>query len=189
MWRLRLLRRMQRRNNDRHPPLKAHQHKAMARTPKTANPISASRATRSTTSRNRARRKPAIPRCSPPRNRSSHSRWTTDGARPSKSASCRKGRAPCRRGHGPRRRPHVVWAGKRNRRQVPILPLQRNEVVSDSRIAHIIERARKAARKKHRKCPLVLALPTWKRLFAKGIRLARRVLQARRRLEEQANLR
>lgn len=41
--------------------------------------------------------------------------------------------------------PTLFWAGKRNRRQVPILPLQRNEIVSESRIAHIIERARKAA--------------------------------------------
>src|SRR5277367_4678607 len=41
--------------------------------------------------------------------------------------------------------PVLFWAGKRNRRHVPILPLQRNEVVSDSRIAQIIERARSAA--------------------------------------------
>lgn len=41
--------------------------------------------------------------------------------------------------------PVLFWAGKRNRREVPILPLQRNEVVSESRIAQIIERARKAA--------------------------------------------
>ena len=41
--------------------------------------------------------------------------------------------------------PVLFWAGKRNRREVPILPLQRNEVVSDSRIAHIIERARALA--------------------------------------------
>src|ERR1700731_3460016 len=38
--------------------------------------------------------------------------------------------------------PVLFWSGKRNRREVPILPLQRNEVVADSRIAHIIERAR-----------------------------------------------
>ncbi len=44
--------------------------------------------------------------------------------------------------------PTLFWAGKRNRRQVPILPLQRNEVVSESRIAQIIERARKAAEEK-----------------------------------------
>ena len=41
--------------------------------------------------------------------------------------------------------PTLFWAGKRNRRQVPILPLQRNEIVSESRIAQIVERARKAA--------------------------------------------
>src|SRR5216117_83946 len=41
--------------------------------------------------------------------------------------------------------PVLFWAGKRNQREVPVLPLQRNEIVSDSRIAQIIERARKAA--------------------------------------------
>jgi adenine-specific DNA-methyltransferase len=41
--------------------------------------------------------------------------------------------------------PILFWAGKRNRREVPVLPLQRNEIVTDSRIAHIIERARRAA--------------------------------------------
>jgi adenine-specific DNA-methyltransferase len=41
--------------------------------------------------------------------------------------------------------PVLLWSGKRNRREVPVLPLQRNEIVTDSRIAHIIERARKAA--------------------------------------------
>lgn len=41
--------------------------------------------------------------------------------------------------------PVLFWAGKRNKREVPVLPLQRNEIVSDSRIAQIIERARKAA--------------------------------------------
>ena len=30
--------------------------------------------------------------------------------------------------------PVLFWAGKRNRRDVPILPLQRNEIVSESRI-------------------------------------------------------
>src|SRR5438445_6612140 len=44
--------------------------------------------------------------------------------------------------------PVLFWAGKRNKREVPVLPLQRNEIVSDSRIAHIIERARKAAAEK-----------------------------------------
>ena len=41
--------------------------------------------------------------------------------------------------------PALFWAGKRSRREVPVLPLQRNEIVSDSRIAQIIERARRAA--------------------------------------------
>jgi len=44
--------------------------------------------------------------------------------------------------------PVLFWAGKRNRREVAVLPLQRNEIVSESRIAHIIERARKAAAEK-----------------------------------------
>src|SRR5213593_2709165 len=44
--------------------------------------------------------------------------------------------------------PVLFWAGKRNRREVPVLPLQRNEIVSESRIAQIIERARKAAAEK-----------------------------------------
>jgi len=44
--------------------------------------------------------------------------------------------------------PIFFWAGKRNRREVPLLPLQRNEIVSESRIAQIIGRARKAAMEK-----------------------------------------
>jgi adenine-specific DNA-methyltransferase len=44
--------------------------------------------------------------------------------------------------------PVLFWAGKRNRREVPVLPLQRNEIVSESRIARIIEQARKAAEAK-----------------------------------------
>src|SRR5438874_1296305 len=44
--------------------------------------------------------------------------------------------------------PVLFWAGKRNKRQVPILPLQRNEIVSESRIAQIIERAQNAAAEK-----------------------------------------
>lgn len=38
--------------------------------------------------------------------------------------------------------PVFMWSGKRTKRQVPVLPLQRNEVVAESRIARIIERAR-----------------------------------------------
>jgi adenine-specific DNA-methyltransferase len=41
--------------------------------------------------------------------------------------------------------PVLFWSGKRSRRQVAVLPLQRNEIVTESRIAQIIERARKAA--------------------------------------------
>jgi adenine-specific DNA-methyltransferase len=44
--------------------------------------------------------------------------------------------------------PVLFWAGKRNRRQVPVLPLQRNEIVSESRIGQIIARARTAADEK-----------------------------------------
>jgi len=44
--------------------------------------------------------------------------------------------------------PVLFWSGKRNKREVPVLPLQRNEIVSESRIAQIIERARKAAEEK-----------------------------------------
>jgi adenine-specific DNA-methyltransferase len=44
--------------------------------------------------------------------------------------------------------PVLFWAGKRNRREVPVLPLQRNEIVSESRIARIVERAREAAASK-----------------------------------------
>lgn len=44
--------------------------------------------------------------------------------------------------------PVLFWAGKRNRREVPVLPLQRNEIVSESRIAQIIDRARRAADEK-----------------------------------------
>src|SRR5271168_521148 len=35
--------------------------------------------------------------------------------------------------------PVLFWAGKRSRREVPVLPLQRNEIVSESRIVQIIE--------------------------------------------------
>ena len=44
--------------------------------------------------------------------------------------------------------PVLFWAGKRNRREVPVLPLQRNEIISESRIAQIIERVRRAAEEK-----------------------------------------
>ncbi|MHB8294308.1 MAG: site-specific DNA-methyltransferase [Acidimicrobiales bacterium] len=41
--------------------------------------------------------------------------------------------------------PVLLWSGKRNRRDVPVLPLQRNEVVAESRIARIVEHAREAS--------------------------------------------
>lgn len=41
--------------------------------------------------------------------------------------------------------PTLFWAGKRTHREIAVLPLQRNEIVSESRIAQIIERGRKAA--------------------------------------------
>jgi adenine-specific DNA-methyltransferase len=44
--------------------------------------------------------------------------------------------------------PVLFWAGKRNKREIPVLPLQRNEIVSESRIAQIIERAQKVAAEK-----------------------------------------
>jgi adenine-specific DNA-methyltransferase len=42
--------------------------------------------------------------------------------------------------------PVLFWSGKRSHRQVPVLPLQRNEIISESRIARIIDRARESAR-------------------------------------------
>ncbi|MBI4468788.1 MAG: site-specific DNA-methyltransferase, partial [Acidobacteria bacterium] len=44
--------------------------------------------------------------------------------------------------------PVLFWSGKRNKREVSVLPLQRNEIVSESRIAQIIDRARRAAEEK-----------------------------------------
>ena len=41
--------------------------------------------------------------------------------------------------------PVLFWAGKRSKRSIPVLPLQRNEVVTESRIGHIIKRAQDAA--------------------------------------------
>jgi adenine-specific DNA-methyltransferase len=41
--------------------------------------------------------------------------------------------------------PLLLWAGKRSRKSVPVLPLQRNEIVSESRIGQIIARSRQAA--------------------------------------------
>jgi adenine-specific DNA-methyltransferase len=47
--------------------------------------------------------------------------------------------------------PVLFWAGKRSKREIPVLPLQRNEIVAESRIAQIIERARRAAAEKEPK--------------------------------------
>ncbi len=44
--------------------------------------------------------------------------------------------------------PVLHWSGKKTRKTVPILPLQRNEIVSESRIAQIIERVQTGAAKK-----------------------------------------
>jgi len=41
--------------------------------------------------------------------------------------------------------PILFWAGKRSHKEVPVLPLQRNEIVSESRIAQIVARCRQAA--------------------------------------------
>lgn len=41
--------------------------------------------------------------------------------------------------------PLVVWSGKKSTVDVPVLPLQRNEIVSESRIKQVIDRARKRA--------------------------------------------
>jgi adenine-specific DNA-methyltransferase len=43
--------------------------------------------------------------------------------------------------------PVLLWAGKRNKREIPVLPLQRNEIIAESRISQVIERARKRALK------------------------------------------
>jgi len=44
--------------------------------------------------------------------------------------------------------PVLFWAGKRNHREVPLVPLQRNEIVREPRIAAIIARARERAASK-----------------------------------------
>jgi adenine-specific DNA-methyltransferase len=41
--------------------------------------------------------------------------------------------------------PILFWAGKRNRKSIPLLPLQRNEIVAESRLAQIVQRCREAA--------------------------------------------
>lgn len=44
--------------------------------------------------------------------------------------------------------PLLVWSGKKSTVDVPVLPLQRNEIVSESRIKQIIDRAKKRAAEK-----------------------------------------
>lgn len=46
--------------------------------------------------------------------------------------------------------PVLMWSGKRTRRDVPLLPLQRNEIISESRVTRIIARARAAEPKDER---------------------------------------
>lgn len=41
--------------------------------------------------------------------------------------------------------PVLFWSGKLSRREIPLLPLQRTEIISESRIGRIIERSRRRA--------------------------------------------
>ncbi len=50
--------------------------------------------------------------------------------------------------------PELHWAGKKRQKTVPILPLQRNEIVTESRISQIIERVRRATEEKTGQTPL-----------------------------------
>lgn len=43
--------------------------------------------------------------------------------------------------------PVLFWAGKRSKRSIPVLPLQRNEIVSESKIRQIVEATKEAALK------------------------------------------
>ena len=43
--------------------------------------------------------------------------------------------------------PVLFWSGKRSKRTIPVLPLQRNEIVSESKIRQIVETARGASLK------------------------------------------
>src|SRR2546425_5306226 len=54
----------------------------------------------------------------------------------------------------PKYDPELHWAGKALQKTIPILPLQRNEIITESRIAQIIERVRQAAREKSSQTPL-----------------------------------
>lgn len=55
------------------------------------------------------------------------------------------GRAPIVVDIDPLVDPMLLWAGKRSRREVAVLPLQRNEVVAESRIARLVDRVRERA--------------------------------------------
>jgi hypothetical protein len=66
--------------------------------------------------------------------------------------------------------PVLFWAGKRNRREVPVLPLQRNEIVSESRIAQIIDRARRAAEESRERRGRGTSSPISRRRCARGDR-------------------
>jgi adenine-specific DNA-methyltransferase len=50
--------------------------------------------------------------------------------------------------------PELHWAGKARNKIVPILPLQRNEIIGESKIAQIIERTSKAAKEGSSQAPL-----------------------------------
>jgi adenine-specific DNA-methyltransferase len=54
----------------------------------------------------------------------------------------------------PRLDPELHWAGKVREKKVPVLPLQRNEIITESIITQIIERVREAATKKSGQVPL-----------------------------------
>jgi adenine-specific DNA-methyltransferase len=54
----------------------------------------------------------------------------------------------------PRLDPELHWAGKVREKKIPVLPLQRNEIITESIITQIIERVREAATKKSGQVPL-----------------------------------
>jgi hypothetical protein len=86
--------------------------------------------------------------------------------------------------------PVLFWAGKRNRRQVPVLPLQRNEIVSESRIAQIVERARRAAEEQSSDARQGHLFADLEKTLRESDRSKRvEFLHPRGRMEEQAHLR
>jgi hypothetical protein len=72
----------------------------------------------------------------------------------------------------PAAEPVLFWAGKRNRREVPVLPLQRNEIVSESRIAQVIERGVERLRRNQARPVRDTFSPTSKRRFARVIEVS-----------------